>query len=156
MPDLSGWEVAAQLRERPQLAQLKIMIVSANPHESAPRSGCVHDAFVMKPIQLQRLLEQIGTLLCLRWIYQPEVAPPGTPATAPPAPAALTGRSRHHLEDLYRLGRIGHVRGIEAKLRELELEDSANDALTAHLRTLVSNFDLKRYMNILETMRANA
>ena len=23
------------------------------------------------------------------------------------------GRSRHHLEDLYRLGRIGHVRGIE-------------------------------------------
>jgi hypothetical protein len=110
----------------------------------------------MKPIQLQRLLEQIGALLSLRWIYQPELAASRNPATAPAAPGTLAGRSRHHLDDLYRLGRIGHVRGIEAKLRELELEDSANDALTAHLRTLVSNFDLKRYMNILESMRANA
>jgi len=156
MPDLSGWEVAAQLRERPQLAKLKILIVSANTHDCAPRSAAAHDAFVMKPIQLQRLLEQVGTLLGLKWIYQPELAAPGSPAAERAAPAALTGRSRHHLDDLYRLGRIGHVRGIEAKLRELELEDSANDALTAHLRTLVSNFDLKRYMNVLETMRANA
>ena len=48
------------------------------------------------------------------------------------------------------------MRGIEAKLRELELEDPANEAVAAHLRTLVSNFDLKRYMNVLEAMRANA
>ena len=69
---------------------------------------------------------------------------------------APSGRSRHHLDDLYRLGRIGHVRGIEAKLRELELEDPANEAFAANLRALVSNFDLKRYMSVLETMRADA
>ena len=55
-----------------------------------------------------------------------------------------------------RLGSIGHVRGIEAKLRELELEDPSHEAVAAHLRSLVSNFDLKRYMNVLEAMRANA
>ena len=44
-------------------------------------------------------------------------------------------RSRHHLDDLYRLGSIGHVRGIEAKLRELELEDPSHEAVAAHLRT---------------------
>jgi hypothetical protein len=67
----------------------------------------------------------------------------------------LSSRSSHHLDDLYRLGRIGHVRGIEAKLRELELEDSANDAFAAQMRSLLENFDLKRYMSVLEAIRAD-
>ena len=65
-----------------------------------------------------------------------------------------SGRSRHHLDDLYRLGRIGHVRGIEAKLSELELEDPVNEPFAAQMRTLISNFDLKRYMHVLESLRA--
>jgi hypothetical protein len=35
------------------------------------------------------------------------------------------------------------------------LEDSANDAFAAQLRSLLANFDLKRYMSVLETMRAD-
>jgi len=106
----------------------------------------------MKPIHLQRLLEQVGTLLNLKWIYNPKPVATAERTAAPPANP--TGRSRHHLDDLYRLGKIGHVRGIEAKLRELELEDPANDTLTSQLRMLVSRFDLKRYMSVLEAMRA--
>jgi hypothetical protein len=109
----------------------------------------------MKPVDLTSLLESIGTLLQLKWIEPPERSAPSAPA-ADPATRAPNERSRHHLDDLYRLGRIGHVRGIEAKLLELELEDPANEAVAAHLRTLVSNFDLKRYLHVLETMRADA
>ena len=47
----------------------------------------------------------------------------------------------------------GHVRGIEAKLREIEQQDAATTALAAHLRTLILNFDLKRYMSVLEELR---
>ena len=36
LPDISGWEVAQQLRAMSELAQLKIMIVSANAHEYSP------------------------------------------------------------------------------------------------------------------------
>src|ERR1700722_822169 len=133
---------------------MKIMIVSANAHEYAPGADTFHDAFLVKPVELQALLERVGTLLSLNWIHQPE--PAADPNALPAAAAGPSGRSRHHLDDLYRLGRIGHVRGIEAKLRELELEDPGNEAVAAHLRTLVSNFDLKRYMNVLEAMRANA
>jgi signal transduction histidine kinase/CheY-like chemotaxis protein len=154
MPDISGWTVAQELRTRGELPHLKIMMVSANAHEYSSHIGTVHDAFVMKPVQLQQLLEQTGFLLGLKWIYQTDAA-----ETEPGAPVATVGglssRSRHHLDDLYRLGRIGHVRGIEAKLRELELEDSANDAFAARLRSLLLNFDLKRYMNVLENMRAD-
>ncbi len=158
LPDISGWIVVQELRALTALEGMKIMIVSANAHEYSSRAGTAHDAFVMKPIELTALLERIGTLLGLKWIHQPQ---PGAERGARiPRPAANVtvahGRSRHHLDDLYRLGRIGHVRGIEAKLRELELEDPANEALAAHLRTLVSSFDLKRYMNVLEAMRADA
>jgi signal transduction histidine kinase/CheY-like chemotaxis protein len=153
LPDMSGWDAARQLRSDGR-AQMKIMIVSANAHEYSPLAGEAHDAFMMKPIQLQRFLERIGTLLNLKWIHEPE--PAAGPAPAVAAVASPSGRTRHHLDDLYRLGRIGHVRGIEAKLRELELEDPSNEAFAANLRALVSNFDLKRYMNVLESMRADA
>jgi signal transduction histidine kinase/CheY-like chemotaxis protein len=155
MPDLSGWTVAQELRASGQLPHLKIMIVSANAHEYAAPTGAIHDAFVMKPVQLQQLLEQTGILLNLKWIYQhePNRVEHGRQISAN---GSLSGRSRHHLDDLYRLGRIGHVRGIEAKLRELELEDSANDAFAAQLRSLLINFDMKRYMSVLEAMRTDA
>jgi signal transduction histidine kinase len=154
LPDMAGWSVARELRAVAGLAHTRIVIVSANAHEYSPGDAHGFDAFVMKPIHLQRLLEQVGMLLNLKWIHHPEAPPPSARDDAPPAVPA--GRSRHHLDDLYRLGRIGHVRGIEAKLRELELEDPANDALAAQLRTLVSRFDLKRYMTVLEAMRADA
>jgi signal transduction histidine kinase len=153
LPDMSGWTVAQELRASSRLASTKIMIVSANAYEYSSEVSQAHDAFVMKPIQLQRLLEQVGALLNLKWIYQSE--PAADPTRGRSAAANPAGRSRHHLDDLYRLGRIGHVRGIEAKLREIELEDPANEAFAANLRTLVANFDLKRYMNVLETMRVD-
>jgi response regulator RpfG family c-di-GMP phosphodiesterase len=148
MPDMSGWSVVQTLRAGGTPANLKIMIVSANAHEYAPQAGVEHDSFIMKPIKLQRLLEQIGVLLNLNWIYAPDAAL-SAGQTGAAGGGNLVCRSRHHLDDLYRLGRIGHV-------RELELEDSANDAFAAHLRTLVASFDLKRYMSVLEDMRADA
>ncbi|MDP9082632.1 MAG: ATP-binding protein [Pseudomonadota bacterium] len=154
LPDMSGWTVAQELRASSRLASTKIMIVSANAYEYSSKVSQAHDAFVTKPIHLQRLLEQVGALLNLKWIYQPE--PAADPTQGRNAAANPAGRSRHHLDDLYRLGRIGHVRGIEAKLREIELEDPANEAFAANLRTLVANFDLKRYMSVLETMRVDA
>jgi signal transduction histidine kinase/CheY-like chemotaxis protein len=154
LPDVSGWTVVRELRGNVQLESMRIMIVSANAHEYSPSHDDGYDAFVMKPIHLQRLLEQIGTLLHLKWIHN---SPPAEDTTKTDVVAGVpVGRSRHHLDDLYRLGRIGHVRGIETKLRELELEDPANDALTAQLRLLVSSFDMKRYMSVLEVMRAHA
>jgi signal transduction histidine kinase/CheY-like chemotaxis protein len=153
LPDLSGWSVAAQLRAIPGLEQVKIMIVSANAHEHSATAGQHHDCFLSKPVSLGVLLTHIGELLRLKWVTRPAVeAQPQRDA----ADARVSGpRVRHHLDDLYQLGRIGHVRGIEAKLREMELEDPSNEPVASHLRGLVSSFDLKRYMTVLEAMRSN-
>ncbi|MGC3981170.1 MAG: ATP-binding protein [Steroidobacteraceae bacterium] len=152
MPDMKGWELAAKLRAVPELHAMKIIIVSANAHEyTAGGEGHVHDAFVMKPIDLQSLLECIGSLLRLKWVYDPAHAVDD----AGDASATVPVGARHHLDDLYQLGRIGHVRGIQSKLQEIEAEHADNKRFVTQLRDLIGNFDLRRFMNTLEGMRKN-
>jgi len=153
MPDMTGWQVAEKLRASPDFDSLKIVIVSANAHEYVPggEKRGLHDAFIMKPVDMQALLECIGNVVGLSWIYEQRAAT-GTRLLS----AALCTDSLHHVDDLYQLGRIGHVRGIQAKLRQIEAEDAANGPFAAHMRGLVSNFDLKQYMSILEGLRQNA
>ena len=121
------------------------------PMSSRPAApGAVHDAFLIKPIDMQRMLECLAAQLGLLWVYE------GGASTAVTREndlqSALPEHSRHHVDDLYQLGLIGHVRGIQAKLREMET-DPTNKPFATRMRTLVANFDLKRYMNVLEGMR---
>jgi hypothetical protein len=129
-------------------------MVSANAYEYSPGGGGgpLHDAFLIKPIDIDLLIECVRSLLHLEWIYDsppPESAalPAGHPVDQPPQ------QCLHHIGALYELGRIGHVRGIEAKLREMEAEHPANGPFAAQLRGFISNFDLKRYMTVLEAAR---
>jgi signal transduction histidine kinase/CheY-like chemotaxis protein len=149
LPDMTGWQIAAQLKlTHPQM---RIAMVSANAHEyHSGGEGSAHDAFIMKPVDMQAVLDCVGRLLGLTWRYD---APPRAATDSPRPGSDLPLHSRHHLDDLYQLGRIGHVRGIQAKLREMEDEDAANRPFATQLRGLVANFDLKRYMNVVEAMR---
>jgi len=148
MPGMTGWQVAAELRRMAGLESLKIVIVSANAHEFSPGgAGAVNDAFLIKPIDMQRLLECLAAQLNLQWNF---AGMPETPASG--AEASLPAHSQHHVDDLYQLGLIGHVRGIQAKLREME-NDPSNKPFAHRMRGLVANFDLKRYMTVLEGMR---
>ncbi|HEV7632078.1 MAG TPA: ATP-binding protein [Steroidobacteraceae bacterium] len=154
MPDMTGWEVVAALRTNPVLARLKILMVSANAHEyTVGGGGSSHDGFVMKPVDMRVLLESLRNLLGLSWIYEPRVGGAGSENEGS---AILVTGSRHHIDDLYQLGLIGHVRGIQAKLREIEAEDIANKPVAAQLRTMVGNFEMKRYMTAIESMRKHA
>jgi signal transduction histidine kinase/CheY-like chemotaxis protein/purine-cytosine permease-like protein len=149
MPDMTGWQVSEELRA--SAPKTRIAIVSANAHEYAPGGEeTAHHAFLIKPIEMQLLLDCIGSLFGLEWTY--EVL---APAVSSDPVGILPTHSRHHIDDLYQLGRIGHVRGIQAKLQEIEAEDPSNTPFAKHLRQLVANFDLKRYMNVLEAMRKN-
>jgi signal transduction histidine kinase/CheY-like chemotaxis protein/purine-cytosine permease-like protein len=150
MPGLSGWQVAERMRRMPGLERTRIVIVSANAHEYSPGGGdSPHDAFLIKPIDVDLVLECLCAQLSLQWIRE-------APATAPHAETAdaiaMPANAQHHVDDLYQLGLIGHVRGIQAKLREME-NDPAHKTFAARMRVLVASFDLKRYMHVLEGMR---
>ncbi len=150
LPGVNGWELARRLRET-ERADAPIVMVSANAYESQ-RGGPqgFHDDYIVKPVDFWTLLEKIRHHLQIEWIYEePEAAPleAALPAVDPSA--------RDHLEALWSLGQMGHVRGIHHKLDEMEAGDAAARALAVHLRPLVKGFQLNRYMKILEELRAH-
>ncbi len=65
---------------------------------------------------------------------------------------AMPHPAREHLEDLLQLGRIGYVRGIEAKLSEIIEAEPDKAEFAAYLRDLVRRFELGRYMSFLENL----
>ncbi len=142
MPGLSGLEVAEALRGHFG-ESLKILIISGNFHDTARmRGGEAHDAYLAKPTDIRALLGAIRDLLGLTWVYaqSPEPAAAEAPMARPAA---------GHVTDLIRLGRIGYVRGIEAKLDEVALDAPE---FAAHLRGLVRRFELGKYMQVLESL----
>jgi hypothetical protein len=68
----------------------------------------------------------------------------------------LLGRIGKHLEDLWQLGQIGHVRGIQARLREFESAEPSAMAITRSLRAMVERFDMKGYMTTIRGLRESA
>ncbi len=146
MPGLSGWAVAARLRAAHGPA-LKIVMVSANAHEFAAGGdgNADHDGFVLKPVELETLLDVVATRLGLDW----DSALPAP--VRPPAPVSPLEGAGNHLAELRRLGQLGHVRGIEAELADLERDFPASEPLVAQLRDKVRAFDLKAYLKLLET-----
>lgn len=149
LPDTTGWSVANALREECGGA-LRILMVSANAHEFAAGGdgGSAHDGFLLKPVELDGLLDALATHLRLIWV----TADPPIPAEAPVLPAIVPiAGAEPYLAELRHLGRIGHVRAISARLTELERDLPASHALVGRLRAEVEAFNLKAYQQILET-----
>jgi len=154
MPDRDGWEVARTLRAR-GLERTAIVMISANGHEYRRGDRDPHDAFLLKPVDLDLLVETVGGLLGLDWIRRD--AAPAAPAPVPSLAAeAGPPLPRRHLDELHTLGGIGYVRGILAKLDAIDGEAAGHGAVTGALRALVRDFDLKGFMTVVEDLRERA
>lgn len=146
MPGMDGWAVARALREAGH-TDAPIIIVSANAGElRAPRPGAAHSDVLAKPFQIPVLLDKIGSLLRLVWIAEDD-APEGAPDTA----AARRALERRHVEELRRLGSIGYMRGIRARLDELDGELPAARPYLAQLRACVAEFRIDDFLAALDT-----
>ena len=145
MPAMTGWELAARLREGGHDAP--IVMLSANLGEMQPERAedAMHDGALPKPFAIGQLLDRVKALLRLDWIDESTAAP------KPAAPAPLRSPGADHVRELLDLGQIGYVRGIEAKLAALEAE-ADNQAFVAEMRIHLRNFDLDRYQAVLEAI----
>jgi signal transduction histidine kinase len=151
LPGMSGWEAAARLRERVG-EDIRIVMLSANVqelHRPDSRSPA-HDHFLVKPIGFETLTRAIGGLLNLCWRYE------GDESEARPAPLAerdgcrLPEAALAHVGRIRELLRIGHVRGIEAEIRQLaETTPQAID-LADQLYVCLDRFDLAGMERTLE------
>jgi hypothetical protein len=82
----------------------------------------------------------------------------GETQTAPEPDAAASdvgkGPPLGDIEALIGLGQIGHVRGINAKLAEIEGSTPEHAAFVKDLRVIVETFNLSRFLTVLEAERS--
>lgn len=149
MPGMNGLNLATVLRETGDNAA-PIIMISANAIE--PTEGKVdqwkHDDYLMKPIGYNRFLEKIESNLNIEWVYDGIADTSSAPG--PVTAVVVNYPPLRHIEELKQLGQIGHIRGIQSKLDELENDFPDCAVFFANLRGFVNDFHLSSYMAELE------
>lgn len=151
MPVMDGWTVAETLRTNGH-HHARILMTSASALEAhgRPLAQPFHDSYLMKPIDIPRLLEAIRQLLRIDWTYQTDDPVP------PPVwrPSAGMRPPPRYIEELMGLGQIGYIKAILGKLDQIDTELPEHADFVAQMRMLVDRFDLDQYMATLKTLHA--
>jgi signal transduction histidine kinase/purine-cytosine permease-like protein/DNA-binding NarL/FixJ family response regulator len=165
MPFLTGWQVARIVRKHISNTMPIVIISANNRHERILAAGVKDDNYLMKPISVPILLDKIENILGVQWVSAPLQQGAGhamldhsfdrtTAAVVDPAfqqdqPAleymAATPPAAA-LDELYNLGKIGHIRAIQKKLDELTI--TAPD-FVAKVQPLVQRFEIDQFMQII-------
>jgi hypothetical protein len=144
-------------RERPAIIMLSAVTLEKERLLEPDRA---FDDYMIKPLDLRQLLEKFHTLLNVQWITSevPRAASALDAAASDAIDATASdagkGPSLHDIEALIGLGQIGHVRGINAKLAEIESSTPEHAAFVKDLRVIVETFNLSRFLTVLEAERS--
>jgi len=151
MAGMDGWTVAETLRAGGH-HQARILMVSASALEAhgTPLAQPFHDGYLMKPIDIPRLLELIRQLLKIEWQYDDkQIAVPKWQPGRGLRPPAI------HVEELISLGQLGYIRAIQVKLDEIGTDYPEHRDFVSEMRSMVDRFDLDRYMATLKTIHSH-
>jgi CheY-like chemotaxis protein len=149
MPVMDGLQATRRLRELPDVEGVPIIAVSASAsrtdQENILAAGA--NAFVPKPLDFRRLLEQIGQFLHLTWVHeQPEAG--AAPATEPRIP--LIAPPPEDLEVLYHLALMGNMRDIREWATDLAARDARYVPFAEQLRGLTDRCQSKALLGLVE------
>ena len=147
MPKMNGMEVTRHLRQLPALANVPVIAVSANACaiDEERYLAAEMNAFLPKPIELDRLLALVGKLLKLTWIrdtsQQDMQSDASAPLLAPPA---------SEMKILYELARRGNMQDIQQRANYLTELDNRYRPFANQLHKLASMYQSKAITNFVE------
>ena len=157
MPGQNGWAAAKGIRKA--LGEhVRIVMLSADAHEyrTDRRPDDAHDRFLMKPVDFGALLDSIAELLKLSWIVEEkpggggEARPVADTGDARRTVTPLPATARPHLDDIARLVRIGHVRGIEGTIKAMVEAVPESEPLSVQLLLCLDRFDLRALSDLIQ------
>ena len=148
MPIMDGFEMMRCLRQSPQFKNVAIIASSADVFETDINKNLKAgaDAFLPKPVQLERLLELLGKHLQLEWIYQLDdsvndsVFMPHT-QIVPPDPKMLT--------QLHSFAKKGDLDAVFKEVTQLNQTEAMRPFAQSVLQ-FVENFQVKKLQKFIE------
>ncbi len=159
MPVLDGIEAIRIIRAATDLAQPKIVVVSAEAFQEerqrAQAVGC--DDYLVKPIEKQKLLTTIGQQLELSWVRaaasKTELSPANGDEVSPGALPPITFGvipPVETLETLYELVQLGQATKIQVMMQTLQEQDEQYQPFAQRIITLAASFDEDKMMSLIE------
>ena len=152
MPELDGLSAMRLLRQLKAFREVPILAmsasVSASDSEHSLAAGA--SAFLPKPIDMDKLLNQIARLLQLEWTYSQAKAesPLETePIVAPPV---------DEMEVLYRLALLGNMQEIMAQANRLAQLDERYRPFAHQLSALARNYQSKAVLHLVKEHLQNS
>jgi PAS domain S-box-containing protein len=146
MPVMDGIELTRRLRQSILLKDSVIIINSASIFEQHQRdslaAGC--NAFIVKPINTERLLTLLQQYLPLEWLYDKP------PETSLPILAPMVGPSPAQALALYDLVIIGDIQGIIDNIFSLEQQDAKLALFAQQVRYLTDNFEIEKLEKLVK------
>ena len=158
MPDMDGLTLAQTLRNQ-DLQQPIIMIsADAQEHHQIHSPNSPHNSYMVKPIKINTLLGQLGTLLNIEWYYnehhhnntntstnEKEALPSNTRQTV-----KWSVPSHPYIDELLSYATIGYAKGFHQTLEKIDQENVLDSALVQHLYRLAKQVRFDKVADILE------
>jgi CheY-like chemotaxis protein len=147
MPEMDGLEATRRLRQLPGLEDVPIIAMSASASGGDEQKSLAAgvNAFVPKPIDLDKLLTQIATLLKLNWTYEPKAASAKDEVVGP-----LVAPPQEELERLHQLARFGNMRDIVQWAAQVAELDERYRPFAEQLRLMAKGYQSKAILSLVE------
>lgn len=155
MPVKSGFEAVKEIRENPELQNVKIIAVSASVMQpDLNRSvivGC--DGFIPKPVDEKQLLSMIAEHLQLEWIYEQPSSPI---ATSEISDVTLSNTDEFIVPDfkeikvLHDLAMLGSMKKIRERATYLEKIDPKYIPFSRKIHQLAKEFKERAIISLIE------
>ena len=148
MPEMDGFALIRQIRQSEALRETVIIATSASVYEEDRQKSLDtgSDAFLPKPVEVDRLLEQLHKLLHIKWRYQEPVDTAGrlletADFILPPADT---------LERLLDLSDLGDIEEFQKHLTALTELDEQYTPFATKFHQLAWEFKLDTISELLE------
>jgi signal transduction histidine kinase/CheY-like chemotaxis protein len=145
MPELDGIEATCRLRQQEAFRDVPIIALSASVSVSNSEEclAAGMNAFLPKPLEAGKLLEQMAKLLQLEWIYgtaPPAAEPEAGPIVVPPA---------DEMKVLHQLARLGNMQLIMAQADRLAQLDERYRPFANRLSLLAKGYQSQAILNMV-------
>jgi len=148
MPEMNGWQLLAELRQRG--FGVPIILLSADPYENATvlQKEVNFDAYINKPIRIEKLLEQLQRCLDLQWC---NIGPVLEKSPEKHAENVVFNPDQETLDSLRRFANMGYLKGVTECIECLESQQPES-AWVREIRVLSDQCDLGGIVSVIDEL----